>query len=250
MSNQLNTRIPINGDEKEFITSYWTERAVDFMKLRQEELHSPKYALWKDEISKHLPKENKTLKILDIGCGAGFFSILLAHLGHDLTGIDLTPKMISESKALAQLENCKAHFLIMDAENLSFQDNTFDMIISRNVTWNLPHPHRAYEEWLRVLKPGGILLNYDAEHARNHHAYTYTTHSAHENISPTLMDKCHSIYHMLEISGFNRPEWDRNIVEQLPITTCTIDKTVGDRIYKDEDQFYITAPMFCIKIIK
>ena len=41
-------------------------------------------------------------------------------------------------------------------------DNTFDMIVSRNVTWNLEHPDRAYYEWMRVLKPGGVLLNFDA----------------------------------------------------------------------------------------
>ena len=45
---------------------------------------------------------------------------------------------------------------------LRFADNTFDMIVSRNVTWNLEHPDRAYYEWMRVLKPGGVLLNFDA----------------------------------------------------------------------------------------
>ena len=36
------------------------------------------------------------------------------------------------------------------------------MIVSRNLTWNLPHPEMAYKEWLRVLKKGGRLLNFDA----------------------------------------------------------------------------------------
>lgn len=35
--------------------------------------------------------------------------------------------------------------------------------------WNLPHPETAYAEWLRVLAPKGILLNYDAEYAKDHH---------------------------------------------------------------------------------
>ena len=38
----------------------------------------------------------------------------------------------------------------MDAENLSFDTNTFDIVVARNVTWNLPHPDKAYAEWLRV----------------------------------------------------------------------------------------------------
>ena len=40
----------------------------------------------------------------------------------------------------------------MDAQALEFEDESFDVIISRNLTWNLPHPEMAYKEWLRVLK--------------------------------------------------------------------------------------------------
>ena len=52
----------------------------------------------------------------------------------------------------------------MDAENLYFADNTFDVVISRNLTWTLPNPQKAYSEWYRVLKPQGILLNFDADY--------------------------------------------------------------------------------------
>ena len=45
------------------------------------------------EIVQHLPPA-KQLRILDVGCGAGFFSVLLANEGHRVTGIDLTPAMI------------------------------------------------------------------------------------------------------------------------------------------------------------
>ena len=50
----------------------------------------------------------------------------------------------------------------MDAQKLDFEDNTFDVVISRNLTWNLEHPDVAYREWVRVLKVGGRLLNFDA----------------------------------------------------------------------------------------
>ena len=50
-----------------------------------------------------------------------------------------------------------------------FEDESFDVIISRNLTWNLPHPEMAYKEWLRVLKKGGKLLNFDA----NWYGYLY-----------------------------------------------------------------------------
>ena len=57
----------------------------------------------------------------------------------------------------------------MDAQNLEFEDGVFDVVISRNLTWNLKDPERAYREWCRVLKPGGKLLNFDA----NWYGYLY-----------------------------------------------------------------------------
>ena len=46
-----------------------------------------------------------------------------------------------------------------DAQALDVESNSFDAIVTRNVTWNLPRPDLAYKEWLRVLKPGGVLYN-------------------------------------------------------------------------------------------
>lgn len=57
----------------------------------------------------------------------------------------------------------------MDGQNLEFADGTFDVVISRNLTWNLENPQKAYSEWQRVLKEGGVLLNFDA----NWYGYLY-----------------------------------------------------------------------------
>ena len=69
---------------KAFIEDYWTKRAPGFKSLRREELQSEKMRQWQEEICRHLPA-GKPLKILDIGCGAGFFSILLAAKSYDVT---------------------------------------------------------------------------------------------------------------------------------------------------------------------
>ncbi|SPZ01220.1 methyltransferase [Proteus mirabilis] len=47
-------------------------------------------------------------------------------------------------------------------QDLPFGDEQFDLVVSRNVTWNLKSPCEAYQEWFRVLKPGGSLINFDA----------------------------------------------------------------------------------------
>ena len=109
------------------------------------------------ELKKYLP-EKKNLRILDVGCGTGFFTILLAKEGHQVTGIDLTPDMITHAKELAEEEKADCRFMVMDAEAPDFPDEEFDVIVSRNLTWTLPDAEHAYQEWFRVLKPGGHLV--------------------------------------------------------------------------------------------
>lgn len=237
-------------DAKEFIEDYWTKRAPGFKSLRREELQSEKMRQWQEEICRHLPTE-KPLKILDIGCGAGFFSILLAAKGYDVTGIDLTESMIEEAVSLAAEEKSNARFQVMDAEKLAFPDETFDVVVSRNVTWNLPHPEKAYVEWLRVLKTGGLLLNYDAEHGKYHHGdFEKEAVYAHKDITKEMVEQCHQIYHMLDISIFDRPRWDLDILQKLGVSVCSADTTVGRRLYPKKDKFYDPAPLFGIVAVK
>ena len=157
-------RIVSRYDErKERIVNYWEKRSDSFLVQKRQELHSAMAERWMREIHAQLPEE-KNLKILDVGCGAGFFSILLAKEGYQVTGIDLTPDMIKNARLLAEEEKVSCEFQVMDAENPEFQEETFDVVISRNLTWTLPHVQHAYQEWIRVLKKGGILLNFDANY--------------------------------------------------------------------------------------
>ena len=144
------------------IENYWDKRSSDFNRVRHLELSGVDSSLWLDIIKKHLPqKEN--LNILDIGTGAGFFAILLSKFGHKITGIDISSKMIEEAKKNAKEFNISAEFKKMNAQNLDFDDSVFDVVISRNLTWTLPDVMKAYREWYRVLKVGGILLNFDSQ---------------------------------------------------------------------------------------
>ena len=75
------------------IMRYWTARSHDFGTVRKNELGSAMGRRWQEELQSHLP-EGSGLRILDIGTGTGFFAILMARLGHRVTGIDLTPAML------------------------------------------------------------------------------------------------------------------------------------------------------------
>ena len=117
-------------------------------------------------------------------------------------------------------------FKRMDAQALEFEDESFDVIISRNLTWNLPHPEMAYKEWLRVLKKGGKLLNFDA----NWYGYLYDDkkREAYENDRKNVekgslddhylctdIDRMEKIAMQVPLSETKRPGWDVKVLEAL-----------------------------------
>ena len=234
-------------DRKEKIAGYWTKRSSDFKEQRREELHSPLAGRWMEEIDKYLPK-GEHLRILDVGCGTGFFTILLAKRGHQVTGIDLTPDMILHARELAKEEGADCEFHVMDAENPEYDDNTFDFVISRNLTWTLPDAQKAYKEWMRVLKPGGVLLNFDA----NYGAVDFTDTSdlpknhAHNQIENTLMQECEDIKRQLSISNYARPAWDLEALSNSGVQQFQIDVGVSQRVYMEKNAFYNPTPLFAV----
>ena len=88
---------------------------------------------------------------------------------HDVTAIDYTPAMLDIAKKICEESGAEVNLLRMNAQNLEFEDNTFDLILSRNLVWDLERPRQAYREWLRVLKPNGKMLTFDG----NHYLYLY-----------------------------------------------------------------------------
>ena len=238
-----------NPAVKNRIVSYWNGRSESFKIQRNAELHSEQHVLWEQELLSHLGGRTG-LRILDVGCGCGFFSLMLADHGHQVTGIDLTAGMIRKGRELAQEYGADVELCVMDAERPEFPDETFDVIVTRNLTWTLPHPRQAYEEWLRILKPGGILLNYDAEHAKYHERNGLEQEEAHKMLSAEQMDECLNIYHMLPISGWKRPDWDVCLLKQLGCSEVTADRRIGQKLYSQENEFTTPYPIFRIKAVK
>lgn len=115
------------------VQSYWTKRAHNFNIVRKNELNSSISERWRKEIVHFLP-EGKVLQILDVGTGTGYFAILLSQIGHQVTGIDLTDAMLREARDNAALYQVHPTFQQMDAQKLAFLDQSFDVVISRNLT--------------------------------------------------------------------------------------------------------------------
>lgn len=90
-------------------------------------------------------------KLLDAGCGTGWFSKKSVERGATVTAIDL-------SESLVKITRQKVPGItgvVGSVMNLPFADNTFDIVISSEVIEHTPDPHQATLEMVRVLKPGG-----------------------------------------------------------------------------------------------
>ncbi|RDY24160.1 class I SAM-dependent methyltransferase [Romboutsia maritimum] len=234
------------------IEKYWTERSDEFCNLRISEINSNKRNLWIEVISKNLPQDKK-LRILDVGTGTGFLAILMASLGHDVVGIDLTEAMINGANKTSHLLNYNIDFKVMDAQNLSFEDNYFDVVISRNLTWTLPDVKKAYKEWYRVLKHNGRLLNFDGDYGQvsfSNQVKTLDANHAHVGIKNSILKECDDIKNNLDISMQARPKWDTKILNQIGFSSCKIDNTISEKIYSTQDEFCNPTKMFGIYAIK
>lgn len=113
--------------------------------------------------------------------------------------------MIENAIQLAEEENADCCFQVMDAENPMFADETFDVVISRNLTWTLPNAEHAYGEWMRVLKTGGVLLNFDANYGKEDVADTKGLPEAHAHfkVGNEMLEECERIKSQLPISRKN-----------------------------------------------
>ena len=146
---------------QEQINQDWTVRSDNYNRYVEEEFATERPAKWLERIEKNAPS-GRPLKILDAGCGPGFFSVLLSRAGHQVTGIDGSEGMLEHARENARRFEVVPELVQGDFGDLPFADNTFDLVISRNVTHIIRNHLKVYGEWLRVLKPNGVLLIFDA----------------------------------------------------------------------------------------
>lgn len=97
---------------------------------------------------------------LDIATGLGWASTEMARAGADVTAIDLTPRAIEMAKKHFAYRDLKANLLVMDAQQMTFPDATFDFVHAWGCLMHMPDTERAISEIYRVTKPGGWSSGY------------------------------------------------------------------------------------------
>jgi SAM-dependent methyltransferase len=97
------------------------------------------------------------MKVLDAGCGTGVVAITAAQLGAHVNAIDLTPQLLERARENSAIADVNVDWREADVEELPFEDNQFDIVLSQFAHMFAPRPEVALREILRVLRPGGTI---------------------------------------------------------------------------------------------
>lgn len=105
------------------------------------------------------------IRVLDVACGTGNLAIPAAKSGADVTGIDIAPNLIEQAISRAEAEGVSAKFDVGDAEDLPYDDASFDVVMTMFGAMFAPRPDVTAAELKRVTKPGGLIAmaNWTAE---------------------------------------------------------------------------------------
>lgn len=167
---------------------------------------------------------NRPGRLLDIGCGYGFFLKMAKERGWEAVGIDLDPKGIAYAK-----EHLQVNALLGDLRDVDFPDGSFDLVTLWNVIECVPDPVEALRQARRVLKWGGTIFIRTQNEAWQHFSFRLTSllprlgwrRLFEKNPFPTF------VFHM---SSFSRSTL-RRLIEQAgfePLSIRNSKPTMGD----------------------
>jgi len=232
--------------EIERINEYWSKRAGEFSEVRLQMLAGPGRMVWESFLKENLPKREGKIRALDTGTGAGFYAFMLSELGCEVTAIDYSQSMVDEAKKLAGLLHYPpVTFLQMDAQNMSFPDESFDFIFSNNVTWTVPAPEKVYAEWYRLLTPGGVVVNLDANYGyvfkvADESGWTEKMNKKYEEEGqtgigqrPDLVRERNDISRSLSINAQHRPQWDLDRMYFLGFSSVHAEANINARLFPE-----------------
>ncbi|MDR2343852.1 MAG: class I SAM-dependent methyltransferase [Spirochaetaceae bacterium] len=251
--NKDNGDLKIKDDIQEIINDYWNIAAPKYSQKIRNELNTKYIDKWLNKIIQFIPLKMR-LDVLDIGTGPGFFSIILSKAGHNVTAIDCSSQMLQEAAANAKIAGVKVKYIKMDAHKPDFQNNNFDLIISRNLTWTLYNPLAAYTAWNKILRPHGKIIIFDANYGNycfdeqiarqkkeNEERYYEIYGVSHK--TNTISDE---YINEMFLSNKSRPEWDIKVFESLGMNVY-VETNISNELYTEASILLnSTTPLFIL----
>lgn len=141
----------------EYGPQFWDEHAASFDDEADHGLRDPAVRrAWRRLLLPLLPAA--PARIVDIGCGTGSLSLLLAEAGHDVHALDNAPRMLDLAGQKATRTGVAVTFVRADAAHPPFAPFSFDVVLARHVLWALTEPDVALARWISLLRPHGRLV--------------------------------------------------------------------------------------------
>ena len=97
------------------------------------------------------------MRVLDVAAGTGNASLPAAAAGASVTASDLTPELLEAGRHRAEAEGLELEWVEADAENLPFEDESFEVVMSSIGAMFAPHHKEVADELIRVCRPGGTI---------------------------------------------------------------------------------------------
>lgn len=255
------------------IADYWDDRAESYSNGVRGELGDYRSDAWRQTLERvtggYIAEAwiaGKAARVLDLGCGPGFFSILFAEMDCRVDAMDASDEMLARARDNARqagVENAIT-FHKGDVASLPFEDGTFDIVASRNLMWLMRDPDTAYAEWMRVLRPGGKLVVFDA----NWYLYLFDAEidaqrradqEGHE-VAEWAEDarattdeerRCELFALELPLSSVVRPAWDVKTLSGLGAQHVNVDEDAWANLWTESEYaYYATSPLFMVEAVK
>lgn len=254
----------------EQIVGYWNARSDSYSCSVCEELGGPQHEAWRQVLQQHSAEAREAAlragrapRVLDLGCGPGFFSILFAQMGCAVDAVDSSAGMLAQARRNNQAAGTigSVAFHEGDIERLPFADASFDVVALRNVTWLMRDPRAAYREWRRVLVPGGALLVFDANWYRylddpaldaqrviDQACGAVPGLEADGQATKAQEARCEQLALGLPFTYIDRPAWDVRTLYDLGFSDVRTDEGIWRSVWTEGEQgFYGSSPLFLVK---
>lgn len=200
------------------ISAYWDKQSAIWSAEKQTAWTQPVTAEWGGYFREMLPQLTGN-KVLELGTASGYFANILAMAGYEVTAADISANMIAEARTVTAALNLQVDYRVMDAQELIFPEQQFDLVFTRLMTWTIPDINTFYSECFKVLKPGGLLLNFDGDFGA-----CQFSQEGHENYPADIMEQANRIKSQLDISKHQRPARDLEVLREVGFVQVSADR--------------------------
>jgi SAM-dependent methyltransferase len=138
------------------IREWWNEDAATYdNSATHRPRHPAERAAWSAAFAHLLPAPPS--RVLDCGAGTGFLSLIAARLGHDVTAVDLSGRMLAKLQDAADRDGLAIKTVEGPADVAP--TGTYDVVMERHLLWTLPDPEGALKTWRAAVPAGGRLIS-------------------------------------------------------------------------------------------